>query len=190
MLTPSILPEVQEVVHFLLAGNLFREQVNLDLPGVRFTGRMPEEGDEITHVESNGVASPPMTYHDILGNYGSAFYSKPETRALERVLSPIFFDEDRGLLLIGRCLREEHYGLVDRILDDLWMCALSRGTLNRARFFFDRLFKVYQLGGMPSGWAGTYPDDVTIIAAWPQYHIPSKPHQLSFEEWLKRRRER
>jgi hypothetical protein len=55
------------------------------------------------------------------------------------------------------------YHFIETIGDDLELCALSRAFQGKENVFFERLFKAYQLGVVPCGWAGEYPEGKMVV---------------------------
>ncbi|HEB2439422.1 hypothetical protein BTTOUR_21525 [Bacillus thuringiensis serovar toumanoffi] len=57
----------------------------------------------------------------------------------------------------------ENTKLVEEVERDLEMCALNRLVNGKVDNFYEKVFKVYKMGGWPCGWKGEYMEGKMII---------------------------
>lgn len=51
----------------------------------------------------------------------------------------------------------QYIDIFEEVVGDLYMCVLNRLVNGKGDNFYERIFKIYKLGGWPCGWEGEYP---------------------------------
>lgn len=57
----------------------------------------------------------------------------------------------------------DHINILEEVERDLEMCALNRLVNGKVDNFYEKVFKVYKMGGWPCGWKGEYPEGKMIV---------------------------
>ena len=65
-------------------------------------------------------------------------------------------------ILVPAKLEDELGGFQDELAADMWYCYLNE-VRGRPSALFNAILEVYEQGGWPCGWLGTYPDGKMIV---------------------------
>ncbi|MEK4213990.1 MULTISPECIES: cytoplasmic protein [Bacillus] len=57
----------------------------------------------------------------------------------------------------------DHINILEEVERDLEMCALNRLVNGKVDNFYEKVFKVYKMGGWPCGWKGEYMKEKMIV---------------------------
>ncbi len=76
-------------------------------------------------------------------------YKEPEYKVISREVYDMEIPEAEDIFY-----SEEALVVEDEIYEDLRLCIQSRKVCGYQHDFFERMFKIYELGGWPCGWEG------------------------------------